>query len=176
VRNGDGDALRSPNRDAARFNQVAVASDGDLRGAFAAALVLHPICDRLRLTDNAEARRRDQRNAAVAFIRMTGDQRLHRRGKTQRCRVGGHVVDPAIGDHDDAGEPIGRDIGERRIERGEQARAVRLAVGFSSLDDAQLQSRNPVQPFQDLVASRLGLLQAVAEILTGALVDHDDRD
>ena len=42
---------------------------------------------------------------------------------------GGHVVHLAVGDHDDAGEPVGRHVGQRLGEIGEQHGAVALAVG-----------------------------------------------
>src|SRR4029077_18712789 len=60
VRNWHGDALRSPDRNITCFDDVAVAPNGYLRGAFVCALVLDAICDRLRLADNPESRRRDQ--------------------------------------------------------------------------------------------------------------------
>jgi hypothetical protein len=176
VRNWHGDALRSPDRNITCFDDVAVAPNGYLRGAFVCALVLDAICDRLRLTDNTEARRRDQGDAAVAFVRMTGDEGVHGRGKTQCASISRHIMHAAIGDHDDAGKTIGRDIGQRRVKRGEQTRAVGLAVGFSGLDNAHLQSRNSMQRVEDLRAGRLGLRHAIAEVLARALVDNDDRN
>jgi len=176
VRNWNVNGLCSPDRNIPRFDDVTVAPNGYLGGAFVRALVLHAIRDRLRLTDDTEPRCRDPGDAAVAFVRMTGDEGVHRRGKTQRPGVDGHVMHAAIGDHDDARKSVGRNIGERRIKRGEQARAVGLAVGFSGLDNAHLQPWNSVQLLEDFRAGRLGLPHAIAEVLARALVDHDDRN
>src|SRR6185437_9399168 len=83
VGNGNGNALGGPDRDIARFDEVAVAPHRYLRRAFTATLVLHPIGDRLRLANDTKARRREQRDAPVALVLVTGDERVHRRGKPQ---------------------------------------------------------------------------------------------
>ena len=82
---------------------------------------------------------------------------------------------PAIGDHDHSGKPIGWHVGQRRIKRSEQTRAVGLAVSFASLNNADLQAGNPVQLFEHVRAGGLGLLHAVAEVLARTLVDDHDR-
>ena len=98
--------------------------------------------DGLRLADDAEARRRDQHDAAVALVRPAGDQRMHRRREAERGGLGRHVVHAAVGDEDRAGDAVGRHVGERRAERREQARAVGLAVGLAGLDDAHFEARD----------------------------------
>ena len=113
------DLLRDADRNSALVDYVAVAAHRHFGGAGVRALILDPVSDGLRLADDAEARRGNQRNAAVAFVRVPGDQRVDRRGKAERGGVGGHIVDAAVGDHDDAGDAIGRHVGERRTERGE---------------------------------------------------------
>ena len=55
-------------RDAAALQHLAVAADRDLGGRGPRALVLDAIDDGLRLADDAEARRRHQHHAAVAFV------------------------------------------------------------------------------------------------------------
>ena len=105
-------------------------------------MILDPVGDGLRLADDAEARRGNQRNAAVALVLFAGDQRVNRRGEAERAGVGRHVVDAAVGDHDDAGDAVGRHVGQRRVQRGEQSRAVGLAVRLAGFDDAHFQAGN----------------------------------
>src|SRR5262249_61271514 len=104
MRNRNGDALRSPNWNIAHIYNLAVAPNGYQRGAFARALVLHAIRNRLRLTDNAEPRRRHQGDAAVALVGMTGDEGVNRRGKAQRRGVGGDGIAPGIRGYDEPGQ------------------------------------------------------------------------
>ncbi len=146
------------------------------RGARVGALILDLISDGLRLPDDAEARRGDERDAAVALVLVAGDEGVERRGKAERAGVGRHVVDAAVGDHDDAGDAIGRHVGEARAQRGEQAGAVGLGVRLAGLDHAHLEPGHAVQPLDDGGARFFGLPRAVAEILARALVDHDDGD
>src|SRR5437763_3938036 len=80
MENWNRDALRHPDRNAARLQGVPIAADRHLRRLLAGAVVLDAISDGLPLTDNAEARCGYQRNATVAFIPMSGDQRMDRRG------------------------------------------------------------------------------------------------
>src|SRR6185312_5210336 len=59
------DVLLLPDRNVLFFQHLAVAPDRDLGGGFVGAVILDAIADGLRLADDAEARRRDQRDAAV---------------------------------------------------------------------------------------------------------------
>ena len=67
-------------------------ADLDLGGAAAAAGILDPEGDGLLLADDAEARRRDQDDAAVALVGDAGDQRMQAaprsRGQPGRERRG----------------------------------------------------------------------------------------
>ena len=83
------------------------------------ALILDAVGDGLRLPDDAETRRGDQRDAAVTLVLAAGDERVNGRGETERAGVGRYVVDPPVGDHDRTGDAIGRHVGECRTERGE---------------------------------------------------------
>jgi len=58
--------------------------------------ILDAIGDGLRLADNAEARRGNKRDAAVAFVLVAGDEGVNRRGKAERTGIAGHVVDAAV--------------------------------------------------------------------------------
>ena len=113
------DTLRRADRDGARFNDVAVAAYRYHGGAFFGALILDLIGHGLRLADDAEARRGEKGDAPVALVLVAGDQRVNRRSEPERAGVRRHVVDAAVGDHDGAGNAIGRHVGERRTERGE---------------------------------------------------------
>ena len=119
---------------------------------------------------------RDQRDAAVALVLGAGDQRVNGRGKAETRRVGRHVMDAAVSDHDDAGDAIRRHVGERRGQRREQPRAVGFAVGLAGLDDADIEAWDALEPVNDGRARRFGLRHAVAEVLARALVDDDDGD
>ena len=68
VRDRNVDALRHADRNGAGFDHVAVAAHRHGRGALVRALILDLIGDGLRLADNAETRRGNQRDAAVAFV------------------------------------------------------------------------------------------------------------
>jgi len=70
----------------ALVDHLAVAAHGDFCALGGRALIVQPVGDGLALSDNAEARRRGNRNAAVAFVLAPGDQRVNRRGKS-KCRV-----------------------------------------------------------------------------------------
>ena len=84
---------------------------------------------------------------------------MHRRGEAERGGIGRHVVHAAVGDQDGAGDAVRRHVGERRAERGEQPRAVGLAVGLAGLDDAHLEARDAAEPLGQRGARRFGLLR-----------------
>ena len=83
------------------------------------------------------------------------------------------VMNAAIGDQDGSRDAIGRHIRERRRQGGEQLGAVGFAVGGAGFGDADLESRNALQPLDEGSARSLRLLGAIAEILARALVDDD---
>ena len=56
----------------------------------------------------------------VALALVAGDQRMQRRVEAERAGRGGDVVGDAVGDEDRAADPLGRRVGERRAQRGEQ--------------------------------------------------------
>ena len=107
---------------------------------------------------------------------VAGDQRVQRRGKAERGRVGRHVVHAAVGDQDGAGDAVGRHVGKRRRQRREQPRAVGLAVGRARFGDAHFQAGDALEPLDQRRARGFGLRVAVAEILARALVDDDGGD
>ena len=123
----------------ALVDHVAVAAHHDPGALAADALVVEPVGDGLRLSDDAEARRGDNRDAAVAFVLAPGDQGMHRGLESERGGIGGNVVHPAVGDQEGAGDAIDRNVRQRRRQRAEQSGAVGFAVGLSGLDDANFE-------------------------------------
>ena len=176
MRDRDIDALRRADRHGARFDDLAVAADRHRGAALVGALILHLVGDGLRLADDAEARRGDQCDAAVALVLAAGDQRMNRRGEAERAGFRRYVVHASVGDHDRAGDAVGGNVGQRRAERGEQPRAVGLAVRLAGLDHPHVEAGNMAQAADDRRARFLGLPRAVAEILARAFIDYDDGD
>ena len=127
----------------ARLVGAAFAADleGDpVAGAALAAGLDHARLDVARRADDAVARRLQHLDAAVELVGLAGQQRVHGSVEAQRLRRLGHVVHLAVGDHDDAGQPVGRRVGERAVEVGEQVGAGRrLAGGLRGGDPAHLQ-------------------------------------
>ena len=115
-------------------------------------------------------------DAAVALVGDAADQGVNGRRESERAGVGRHVVHPAVGDEDRACHAVRRHVGERCVERGEQAGAVGLAVGLAGLHHAHLDAGNALQALGHRRACGLGLGGAIAEILARALVDDDHRD
>jgi hypothetical protein len=111
-RHADRDLLADT--DAAGVDGLAVAPHVDLGSAGDAAgtLIFDPVGDGLRLSDDAEARRGDQHDTAVAFVLVAGDQRMHRRGEAERRHLVRHIVHAAVGDHDGAGDAVVRHVRE----------------------------------------------------------------
>ncbi len=163
-------------RDHALLQHLAVAPHDHLGGADMGALVLDAEADGLRLADDAEARRLGQHHPPVDLVGMAGDQRVHRRGKAERARLGRHVVHAPVGDHDGAGHAVGRHVGERRRQGREQPRALVAAVGLAGVGFAHFQAFDAIEPRQQQLLDLFGLLGAVAELLARALVDDDGGD
>src|SRR6266566_3506297 len=126
--------------------------------------------------DTAEARSGHEHDAAVALVLVAGDQPVHGRGKAERRDLARHVVHASVGDEDGAGHAVLGNVGERRGQRREQSRAVGLAVRLAGLNEAHLHAGYASEPLRQRRAHRLGLLQAVAELLARALVDDDGGD
>ena len=176
MRDRHGDAEIGADIHGAPLDHLAITPHGDVGRARRGALVVDAECDGLRLSDNAEARRIGEDDAAVAFVGASGDQRMQRRRHAERGSIGGHVMDAAIGDHDRAGHAIRRHVRQGGGEGREQPGAVGLAVGLAGLGDAHLKARNTIEPLDQGGAHRLGLRGAVAEFLARALVDDDRGD
>ena len=119
----------------------------------------------------------DQHDAAVALVRLAGDQRMHRRGEAERAGVGRHVVDAAVGDQDGAGDAVGRHVGRapRRAPRTAACRRSRRRPGRPRR--CAPRGRGCAAAAATSGRARgLALRGAVAEILARALVDDHDGD
>ncbi len=130
-----------------------------------------------RLADDAVARRREDLDAAVELVGGAGQQRVHRRVEAERGGGLRHVVHLAVGQHDDAGEAVGRGVGQRLVEIGEKVRAGRGHVaGARGRHPFDVQIGDLAELGFEVGLDRGGLRLAVAERLAGALVDDDDGD
>ncbi len=90
--------------------------------------------------------RGDQLDAAVELARLAGQQRMHGRIEAERGGRSRHVVDLAVGDHDRRRRAVGRHVGERLIEIGEQhgaVAAVDIGDGRRSTGRHALRDRAP---------------------------------
>ena len=137
------------------------------------ALVIEPVGDGLRLSDDAETGSGGNRNASVAFVLATGDQRMQRSLKAKRRGVRGNVVNPSVGDQERAGDPIDWNVRQRRGQRTEQFSAIGLAIGLAGLDYPHLQSLDLLQAIDQRLLCVFGLAGAVTEALAGTFVDDD---
>src|SRR5262249_46567998 len=146
-------------------DRLAIAPDGDPSRLGSRALILDPERDRLRLPDDAEARRGYQGHTAVAFVPPPSDQRMHWRAEAQRGDFRRHVMHAPIGDEYRARDPVRRNIGERRTECIEQPCAVGLAVGLTGFDETNFKPGDAAESFCNLCARGFSLRRAVAEAL-----------
>src|SRR3954469_571311 len=91
-------------------DHLAVAAHDDFGALSGDALIVEPVGDGLGLADDAKSRGRRNRDAAVALVLASGDERMYGRLEAYRRRVGGNVMDAAIGDQERAGDPFDRHI------------------------------------------------------------------
>ncbi len=127
------------------------------------------------LADQAEPRRLDQHDAAVALRGVSGDQSVERRLEARGGERRRNIVDLAVRHHDHCAEPLAGDIGETRVQRRKQPRAV-AALGLAGVrprvDGPDLDVVEPLQRLVERDVGGFGLGAAVAEILRGAAVQH----
>ena len=115
--------------------------------------------------------RRSNSSGAPVSSACTGASKPSARGRLR------HVVHLAVGDHDDAGEAVGRRVGERRVEVGEQVGAGRCRRrARPPVTHLTCEARDLAELGLEVGLDRARLLGPVAERLAGALVDDDDGD
>jgi hypothetical protein len=130
-----------------------------------------------RAVDDAKLRRGDDFDPAIEFVGTAGDQRVHRGIEAERCGGGRNVVDLPVGDHDDAGEAVWRDLGKRTIEFGEQVRAGGALAGRPrGADPFDLETRDAPELVFQVGANGGGLSRSPRDRLAGALVHENDGD
>ena len=171
------DVAATPDRDSARFDDVAVAAHRHLGGAFFRALILDPIGDGLRLADDAEARRGDEarrggraRSCCPVISAWTGAAKPSAPASagTSWTRPSVIMMAPAMrsGGTSASAEPSAVNKRVPSVSPSD----------LSGLHDAHVEPGNAAQPIDDRGARGFGLLRALAEILARALVDDDDGD
>ena len=114
-------------------------------------------------------------DAAVALALVAGDQRMQRRLEAERGGVGRDVVDDAVGDHEHAGDLLGRHVGEAGVEGREELRALVAAVLLSGLDHPDIDVAERRKTRLERAESLVGLRHALADHLRAGAVD-DNRD
>ena len=97
-----------------RRDRLAVAAHGQRRRLAPFGGVEDPRDDRLVLADDAEARRLDEFDAAIALAFVAGDEHMQRRVEAERVERSGNVVRDAVGDEDRPADALGRRVAQRR--------------------------------------------------------------
>jgi hypothetical protein len=132
--------------------------------------------DVLGLADDAETRRLDQLEPAVALAIVAGDQGMERCSDAERLQRGRDVVHLPVGDGEDAGEAIRRDIGQRGLQCREQPCAVGVRVGIAGLDDPDLCAGAMTELLLEVGERPVGLRGALADALARAAIDQHGHD
>ena len=168
-----------PGRDIHRFLRPVIARDRHRRRRAVRLhpLVLDPEGERLRLPDDAEARRPLDDQPPVGLAALAGDQGVQ--GPLVAAVLEGFrdVVDLAVGHHQRAGIALGRDVGERPVERIEGARSF-LVLALAGQDDrgADLGVGEVRRGIGDLPRRVIGGRRAPADLLAQTFVDDEHRD
>ena len=128
----------------------------------------------LRLADDAEARRAQDRQLAVALVGAAGEQDVQGCGQVERRGVGRGVVGLAVGQRDDGTQPGTVAAAQALAQAAEQAAA--LAALTLEAELAQLDPGHAPDP---LAQGGLGLGElgrALAQALAGRAVGEQDDE
>ena len=172
----DGDAHQQPGTHARIQDVGTVTTHAHIDSLLRAGRVVHAHPNRNILADEPETRGLHQFDTTVALTLAAGDEHMQRRVETERTCIGGTVMDNAIGDKQCAAYALGRHVGQRRVQRGKQARAVIAAVDTTAIDEAQIDIAKAAQILFDLGARPVGLCAARANGLARAAVQHHGDD
>ena len=154
----------SPIRTVLVVGRFALAGDGELHGAGVAGLGLGDLdLDRLGAANEPEARRLQDLQPAVELAGLAREQRMHRCVEAERRGARRHVMDIAVGQQHHAREPVGRHVGKRLAEVGEQHGAVAVAVAGDRgrMHPADIEIGDALQLVLKLFADRLGASRCV---------------
>ncbi len=157
-----------------------LAADRQRDGRGTAGRVLDPELRHDLAADHAEARRLFEHDQAVALVLLAGDQRMHGRAAQFRRHAGRHVMNLAVAQQHDAGQPLRRDLDQGRAHRIDQARAARplapqLDLRRRQHDFAHFQPVLLAELALQGFARALDLLAPFADRHRIAVVDHDQR-
>ena len=111
------------------------------------------------------------RKPAIGFLAFRRDQDVQRHAARHAV---GHVVDLAVGDRHDAGEPGARDFADRALDLAEQQRAG--VAFFVDGDGAQIQVGELLRLIADRRPGRVGEGGAVVDLHRSGPVDHQQSD
>ena len=132
--------------------------------------------DRLVLADDAEARRLDELDAAIALALVAGD-RAHAAARRSRARRrSGNVVGEPVGDDDRAADALGRRVAERRAQRREQLRAAIVGIAARRLDERISTLSSAASRFVEFDARRRRLARPLADLVGCRLIEHQRDD
>jgi hypothetical protein len=147
---------------------------GDTAG-FLARKIVDPEGERLLAADDPEARGLGHGDAAIAFVLAAGQQQVERRVEAERFQVLRRVVDLAVADDQDTGDPLARHLRKTLAQGGEKpcALLVPAETRAAGADHAHLGVLEPVQRLGQVRERGLALLGPRYYVLARALVHHD---
>ena len=177
VADGDGDVEGLARRHGEALGRAAADGDGHAHRLAGAVCFLDAEAHRLFLAHHAEARGLLDHHLAVLLAPRAGDDGVQRAAGVGLRRVLRRIVHLPVGDHDGAGEALGRNVGQRAVQRLEGARAVVLRADAGlHLDGAQF---SVGQPGDRRLQRRFRLGRAgvaAGTFLAERAVDHRNRD
>jgi hypothetical protein len=164
--------LHLADRDGLRLWRGAVAAERERGGAAGRALaeILDDDAERKGAADDAVAGGFQNAHPSVPFLAFGGEQGVQRDGRG-RLR---QVVHLAVGDGGDAGEAVGRDVGEGALGFGPELGAFGAALGDADL--AQLEVRHAGGLGAQAGGGGVGKVGTVADLHGGGAVHHHQED
>jgi hypothetical protein len=170
----DLDGERRPGADLLAHERLSVAADGEEGRACPPALQ-DLRANGLVAPDDSEAGSFEQLDLPVALGGPAGDERMERRAESEALDARRDIVHHAVGDHDDAREPVGRHVRKAVGEGGEQPRPV-IAFAVLRLDEAWFHVGQVAEAALQFRAHLVGHRLPIAEGLRGRAIDHHCDD
>ena len=151
-------------------------ADGVAPGFSPGAGLAHGDLDVARLADDAVAGRFEDLDAAVELAGLAGQQRVDRCVEAQARGGLGHIMDLPVGDHDDAGQPVGRRVGQRLVQVVEQVGARGAVAGPGGGNPLDLEVLDLGQLGLEVGANGGHLRRTVLQRLARRLVGQHEHD